>query len=58
MFCAQCSEKILSDPIKSGRDYFCSVDCAKSAAGLDEEEELDYVEEEDLSKDYFDEFEE
>ncbi|NOY87881.1 MAG: hypothetical protein GXO93_00645 [FCB group bacterium] len=56
MFCAQCCEKILSDPVKQGNDYFCSLTCANLAAGYDPEEENNYYEEDDnLIEDLFSE---
>ncbi len=47
MYCAQCGEKITGKPIKQGGEFYCSLECANLAAGI-EPEELDegYYEEE------------
>jgi len=58
MFCALCSEKILGDPIKNNGDFFCSIECAKNAAGLDLDEELNYIEEDDLSHNFYEDLDE
>jgi hypothetical protein len=58
VYCAYCSEKIRGDAIKQGNDYFCSVECANEAAGIDPEDPVlyetgeydeDFLEEEDFS---------
>ncbi|MGD8923129.1 MAG: hypothetical protein PVH24_07745 [Candidatus Zixiibacteriota bacterium] len=51
MHCAYCSEKIIGKPIKQGAEYFCSLECANLASGIDPEEE-DYYEE-DLLEELF-----
>ena len=42
MYCANCSEKIMSDPLKQAGDYYCSSACANEAQGLDPNESLVY----------------
>jgi len=42
VYCANCSEKIMNDPLRQAGDYFCSVACANQAQGLDPDEPLVY----------------
>ena len=46
MFCAYCNEKIEGKPIKQGGEYYCSLECANLASGIEPEEEEAYFEEE------------
>lgn len=45
MFCANCTEKIVGKPIKQAGEYYCSLECANAASGIDAEDE-EYFEEE------------
>ena len=56
MFCAMCSAKIMGKPVKQGHEYFCSLECANLASGLDPEEAENYYEE-DTFEDFFEEIE-
>lgn len=58
MFCAQCSEKILGNPLTHGGEHFCSEECASLATGFDPEESNDYYEEDNSVEDFFEEFDE
>ncbi len=58
MFCANCSEKIVSDPVKYASDYFCSPQCANLAGGFDSEDEFVYFEEDDMTEDLFEDLDE
>jgi hypothetical protein len=58
MFCANCSEKILGDPVKQAGEFFCSDECASLAAGLDPEEPNGYFEEDLSVDDFFEDFDE
>ncbi|HUV29560.1 MAG TPA: hypothetical protein VMY05_00525 [Acidobacteriota bacterium] len=50
MFCAQCLERITGKPIRQGGEYFCSLECANLASGIDVEEESEgYYEEEPIA---------
>jgi len=49
-----CSAKIVGKPIKQGQEYFCSLECANLASGIDPEEVEDYYEE-DAIKDFYEE---
>lgn len=40
MYCANCSEKIMGDPLRQGSEYYCSVECANIAQGVDPEDPL------------------
>ncbi|MDZ4724195.1 MAG: hypothetical protein SGI97_09875 [candidate division Zixibacteria bacterium] len=51
MFCANCTEKIVGKPIKQATDYYCSLECANLASGIEPEEE-EYFEEEMIDE-YF-----
>ncbi len=46
MYCAQCSEKILGKPIKQGADFYCSLECANLASGIEPTDDEEYFEEE------------
>ncbi len=54
MFCAQCNEKIQGKPIKQGADYYCSLECANLASGIEGGETEDYYDEESVDE-FFDE---
>lgn len=56
MYCPQCSEKITSNSVKQGDDFYCSLECANLAAGYEADEEDSYFEEDDLSKELFSEY--
>lgn len=58
MKCQQCHELITGDPIKQNNEFFCSLECANIAAGYEPDEELAYFEEEEISKDLYNDFEE
>jgi len=45
MFCANCSEKITGKPIRQGGEYYCSLECANLASGIDPEDAEEYFEE-------------
>jgi len=40
VYCANCSEKILSEPLRQAGDYFCSAECAYIAQGIDPDEPM------------------
>ena len=42
VYCANCSEKIMDDPLKQAGDYFCSEACANQAQRLDPDDPLVY----------------
>ena len=42
MYCANCNERIMDDPLRQAGDYFCSEACANEAQGLDPTESLVY----------------
>ena len=42
MHCANCSEKIMGEPLRKGGEYFCSVECANMAQGVDPDDPLLY----------------
>ena len=51
MFCNQCNEKIVGKPVKQGAEYYCSLECANLASGIDPEEESgEYYEEEQVNE--------
>ncbi|MFC1475190.1 hypothetical protein ACFLQG_00945 [Candidatus Zixiibacteriota bacterium] len=56
MYCAHCQEKVSSNPIKQGGEYYCSLECANSAAGYDQSENDDYYEEESPIDEHLDEY--
>ncbi|MCD6248763.1 MAG: hypothetical protein J7J98_00350 [candidate division Zixibacteria bacterium] len=47
----------MNDPLKIAGDYFCSVDCAKQAQGLDPDELLVY-ETDEIDQDFLGDYEE
>jgi hypothetical protein len=49
MLCAFCNEKIAGKPIKQAAEYYCSLECANAASGVEPEEE-EYFEEESLDE--------
>ncbi len=51
MICAQCGDMITGKPIKQLEEYYCSLECANLAAGIDPEEE-GYFEEPDVDDFY------
>lgn len=56
MFCNQCNEKIVGKPVKQGAEYYCSLECANLASGIDPEEEAEeYFEEDQINNEYFEE---
>ena len=56
MYCANCSEKIMGEPLKQGGECFCSAECANVAQGVDPDDPLVY-EGEDFDEDYIEEAE-
>lgn len=52
MFCANCNEKISGRPIKQANDYYCSLECANLASGVEPEETEGYFEEESVDDFY------
>jgi len=58
MNCKKCLEPITEKPIKQNNELFCSLECANLAAGYETDEELSYFEEEEISKDLYNDFEE
>lgn len=58
MKCMKCKEELSNNPIKQGNEFFCSLECANLAAGYEPDEELSYFEEEEISKDLYNDFEE
>jgi hypothetical protein len=54
VYCAYCSEKIRGDAIKQAGDYFCCVECANLAAGVDPEEPVLY-DADDFDEDFLEE---
>lgn len=50
MHCAHCSEKIFGKPLRQSGDYFCSLECARLASGIDPEEDESYFEESALDE--------
>ena len=55
MYCAQCNEKIESDPVIQGEEYYCSLECANLASGIDPEEEAEEYFEEEKIGEFFEE---
>jgi hypothetical protein len=56
VYCAQCSEKIIGKPLRQDGDYFCSLECANIASGIDPEEHQGYYEEKSFD-DFYEEAE-
>lgn len=56
MYCANCSEKITGEPLKQAGEFFCSVECANVAQGIDPDDPLVY-ESEDFDEEFFEELE-
>jgi hypothetical protein len=54
MYCAFCNEKISGIPVKQASEFYCSLECANLASGIDPEEAEEYYEEGDLQE-YFEE---
>ncbi len=49
MQCSNCGEKIVGKPVKQTGEFYCSLECANVAAGIDPaEEEEDYFEEDEI----------
>lgn len=48
MNCAQCGDRIEGKPVKQGGEFFCSLECAYQAAGLNPEEDEEYFDEDDF----------
>jgi len=55
MFCAYCSEEFTGKPIIQGGEYFCSLECANLASGLDSDDIEGYYEEEPIQGFFLDE---
>ncbi len=58
MKCKQCHDEISDTPIKQSDEFFCSLECANLAAGYEPDDDLSYFEEDELSKDLYNDFEE
>ncbi len=54
--CKKCQEPITGDPIKQNEELYCSLECANLAAGYETDEELSYFEEDELSQDLYNNF--
>lgn len=54
MYCTNCSEKILGEPLRQGGECFCSVECANIAQGVDPDDPMVY-ENQDFDEDFFEE---
>jgi len=52
VYCAYCSEKILGEPVRQTGEYFCSVECANLASGVDPDEELSLSEHDALEEEF------
>ena len=48
MHCAQCNDKITGKPIRQGGEYYCSLECANLASGIEPEEDEAYYEEDEI----------
>jgi hypothetical protein len=58
MYCAHCGEKINGKPIKQGGEFYCSLECANLASGIEPEEDEEYYEEDEIQSFYEEEGEE
>ena len=56
MYCANCCEKIMGDPLRQAGDYFCSMECAYDAQGIDPDDPMIF-EFEEFDQDFLDETE-
>ncbi len=56
MCCAQCQEAISRNPIRQGEEFYCSLECANSAAGFDQSSNDGYFEEESPIEEYQEEY--
>ncbi len=56
MRCQNCQEDLSDNKIKQGDEYYCSLECANLAAGYETDEELSYFEEDEISKDLYNDF--
>lgn len=48
MNCAHCGERIEGKAVKQSGDFFCSLECAYRAAGLNPEEDEEYFDEDNF----------
>ncbi|HOP06270.1 MAG TPA: hypothetical protein PLF13_03160 [candidate division Zixibacteria bacterium] len=48
IYCSYCSEPINGKPINQGGEYFCSLECAHRALGIDTDEPDAYYDENEL----------
>lgn len=55
MLCAKCGEEIKGRPVKEGSEFFCSLECANQASGLESDEQDGYYDEGDLEGMYAEE---
>jgi len=58
MRCKFCNDEVKSSPIKQGDDFYCSLECANQAAGYASEEEDAYFEEDDITVNLYEEYDE
>jgi hypothetical protein len=54
VYCTNCSEKILGEPLRQGGECFCSVECANIAQGVDPDDPMVY-ENQDFDEDFLEE---
>ena len=55
MRCAYCSDEFAGRPVKQGEEIYCSIECANLAAGINEDEDSSYFEEDELDMELYDE---
>lgn len=58
MRCSFCNDEIPSSPIKQGDEFYCSLECANQAAGYETDEEDSYFEEDDITENLYEEYDE
>ncbi len=54
MICAFCQAEISGKPIRQGGEYYCSLECANAASGIEADDGEEYFEE-DAIEDFFSE---
>ena len=57
MYCSYCSAEITGRPIAEGGEYFCSLECAHLALGIETDEPEAYYDENELEGLYEEEWE-
>lgn len=51
MKCNHCGDQLASDPVRQESEYFCSLECANLASGIDpKDEENGYFEEHEIEE--------